>query len=121
MPAKLLDLRKGARRLGREEIVPAERRLDPEDVDVEHDDWQQLSVKDQGLWALWVPRRFGADGLGAFGQIVRRKEMVQHRNGLYDPGCGLLGRFHPSFGNECASEQLERSITPALRDGHLES
>jgi acyl-CoA dehydrogenase len=119
LPPELDELRQAVRTFMREEILPLERSMDPEATDIDQASWQRLVAKTRaaGLWALWAPARFGGKGLGALAQAVLLEEMAQHRNGLYNPGYGLFGRYPPEVCYECSPDQAERYVTPAIAEG----
>ena len=48
---------------------------------------------------------------------VLLEEMAQHRMGLYNPGCGVFGRYPPPVIWGGTAEQIEKYAVPALRDG----
>lgn len=119
LPPELRSLRSKVRDLMQDEIVPLERDLDPEAIDLPDDLRTALAakVRDAGLWALGAPTEMGGGGLGPFDQVVLLEEMAQHRNGLYNPGYGVFGRYPPSVCWHCSPEQAERFVIPAIRDG----
>jgi len=48
---------------------------------------------------------------------VALEEMSQHRMGLYNPGCGVFGRYPPPAIWAGNSRQIEKYAVPTIRDG----
>jgi acyl-CoA dehydrogenase len=119
LPDELLLLREQVRRFVRDEIFPLEARLDPDAADIPEEDYRRLSAKTNaaGLWCLGAPEEYGGGGLGTFGMCVVLEEMAQHRMGLYNPGCGVFGRYPPPVIYGGTPEQIRRYAVPTIRDG----
>ena len=68
LPEDLRMLQTWMRNFIRREIVPLERSLDPEAVDLPEEDYQSLArvARDAGMWCLGVPEEWGGGGLGCF-------------------------------------------------------
>ena len=120
LPDELLAIREQVRRIIRDEILPIEQRIDPDAPEIPEEDYRRLAEKTKaaGLWCLAAPEQYGGGGLDTFTQCVVLEEMAQHRMGLYNPGCGVFGRYPPWViwgGNE---EQLQKYAVPALREGY---
>ncbi|MEE8554961.1 MAG: acyl-CoA dehydrogenase family protein [bacterium] len=119
LSGELLLLREQIRRVVQEEIVPLELTLDPDAPDIPREDWLRISQKTRaaGLWYLGLPEKYGGGGLDTFSMCVLWEEMVQHRMGLYNPGCGVFGRtIAPSIwaGTEA---QIQKYAVPAIENG----
>jgi len=119
LPDELLALREQIRRVVRDEIIPVEQRIDPDAPELPDDDRQRIAAKTKaaGLWALGAPEQYGGGGLDTFSMCVALEEMSQHRMGLYNPGCGVFGRYPPPAiwaGNKA---QIEKYAVPTIRDG----
>src|SRR6266705_6968048 len=108
------------RRFIREEIIPLEQRLDPDAPGIPDEDFKRLSAKTKaaGLWALGAPEQYGGGGLDTFSMSVVLEEMAQHRMGLYNPGCGVFGRYPPPAIWAGSKAQIEKYAVPALREGY---
>src|SRR3977135_1518773 len=93
LPDELIQLREHVRRFVRDEIIPIEQRIDPDAPEIPDEDFRRLSEKTKaaGLWCLGVREEYGGGGLDTFSMSVILEEMCQHRMGLYNPGCGVLG------------------------------
>ncbi|WP_421934807.1 acyl-CoA dehydrogenase family protein [Phenylobacterium sp.] len=119
LSAELTALRDKVRLFMREHILPEDRRLDPDATEFDATVYARLAdaARRDGLWALWAPKRFGGQELGPFAQVVVIEEMCGHRNGLYNPGYGVFGRYPADIAYQCSAEQAERFVTPAVRDG----
>ena len=119
LPDELVMVREQIRRIIQEDVIPLEKSLDPDAPDIPHEDWARISKKarDAGLWYLEIPEKYGGGGMNVFSMCVLWEEMVQHRMGLYNPGCGVFGRtISPSIwaGTE---EQIKKYAIPAIENG----
>jgi acyl-CoA dehydrogenase len=94
---ELAQLREQVRKIIRDEIIPAEARVDPDAPEINDDDYWRVAkkVKAAGMWCMGAPQEYGGGGLGTFAMAVLTEEMAQHRMGLYNPGCGTFGRNPP--------------------------
>jgi acyl-CoA dehydrogenase len=119
MPDELRLLGEQIRRFVQEEIIPLERQLDPDAPDLPDEDFARLSAKTKagGLWALGAPEQCGGGGLDTFSMCVALEEMSQHRMGLYNPGCGVFGRYPPPAIWAGSKAQIEKYAVPTIRDG----
>lgn len=119
LPAELADLRGAVRAFMRESVRPSEASLDPEATDLPDAAAAELmaSAKDAGLWALSVPTRLSGGGMGAMARVVVLEELAQHRNGLYNPGYGAIGRYPPDPCYDCSDPQVERFLRPMVDGG----
>src|SRR5207244_7273115 len=119
LPDELLALREQIRRVVRDEVIPVEQRIDPDAPELPDDDYQKIAAKTKaaGLWALGAPEQYGGGGLDTFSMCVALEEMSQHRMGLYNPGCGVFGRYPPPVIYGGTPRQIEKYAVPALRDG----
>ena len=119
MPEELRLLGEQIRRFVQEEIIPLERQIDPDAPDLPEEDFARLSAKTKaaGLWALGAPEQYGGGGLDTFSMCVALEEMSQHRMGLYNPGCGVFGRYPPPAIWAGSKAQIEKYAVPTVRDG----
>jgi len=118
IPEELDALREQVGRIIREEILPAEKKCDPDDAEIHQDDYARISRKVQAadMWCMGSPKQYGGGGLGTFDMCVLTEEMAQHRMGLYNPGAGVFGRTPPPViwgGNQ---EQIQRYAVPTLKN-----
>ena len=107
-------LREQIRRFIRDEIIPLEQRIDPDAPEIPEEDYRRLSAKTKaaGLWCLGAPEEYGGGGLDTFSMCVVLEEMSQHRMGLYNPGCGVFGRYPPPVIWAGSKEQIEKYAVP---------
>ena len=119
LPDELRRLGEQIRRFIRDEIVPLEQRLDPDAPGIPDEDFERLAGKTRaaGLWALGAPEQYGGGGLDTFSMCVALEEMSQHRMGLYNPGCGVFGRYPPPAIWAGTAAQIEKYAVPTLREG----
>ena len=101
----------------RKEILPLETTMDPEAVTIAEEDYERLSRKtrDAGMWCLPVAEEYGGAGVDCFTMTVLMEEMTQHRNGLYNPCYGVLGRTPPDIIFQGTKEQIEKYAVPTVR------
>src|SRR2546427_4682979 len=119
LPDELLVLRDQIRRVIRDEIIPLEQRIDPDAPELPEQDYQRIAAKTKasGLWALGAPEEYGGGGLDTFAMCVALEEMSQHRMGLYNPGCGVFGRYPPPAIWAGSKAQIQKYAVPTVRDG----
>src|SRR2546422_10815098 len=119
LPDELLVLRDQIRRVIRDEIIPLEQRIDPDAPELPEQDYQRIAAKTKasGVWALGAPEEYGGGGLDTFAMCVALEEMSQHRMGLYNPGCGVFGRYPPPAIWAGSKEQIAKYAVPTIRDG----
>src|SRR2546421_11633094 len=119
LPDALRLIREQIRRFIREEIIPLEQRLDPDAPSLPEEDWERLASKTKaaGLWALAAPEEYGGGGLDTFSMCVLYEEMAQHRMGLYNIGCGVVGRHPPPAIRGGGQEQIKKDARAAVRGG----
>lgn len=119
MPPELAQLRDQVRRIIHEEVIPAEKRVDPDAEDLAEEDHHRIAAKTKAahLWALAAPEKYGGGGMSTFGMSVLLEEMSQHRMGLYNPGCGVFGRYPPPVIYGGSEEQIQKYAVPTIRDG----
>jgi len=119
LPEDLKMLQTWVRNFIRKEVLPLERQLDPEELELHKEDYDRLSkmTKDAGMWCLGVPEEYGGGGLSCFAMSVIHEEMAQHRNGLYNTGCGVFGSPPPPIIFEGTKEQIEKYAIPTIKNG----
>jgi len=118
-PDELRVLCDQVRRFIREEIIPVEQRCDPDAPEIPDEDFARLAAKTRaaGLWAPGAPEAYGGGGLDTFSMCVLLEEMAQHRMGLYNPGCGVFGRYPPPAIWAGSQAQIEKYAVPTIREG----
>lgn len=117
LPEPLRMLKQTVREYIQNEIVPLERELDPDAIELPPEPFQRLSrkVKAMGLWCPGVPQEYGGAGLNCFWETVIHEEMVQHRAGLYLPAYHTFGHPPPSVAWEYGTpEQIEEFVKPTV-------
>ncbi len=119
LPQELELMREQVRRIVREEVIPAEAKCDPDAPEISEADYRRIAakVKQAGFWYPAVPEQYGGAGLNTFAMCVITEEMVQHRMGLYNGGCGVFGRMIPATiwaGNE---SQIRKYAVRSVEEG----
>lgn len=116
---ELEQLRQTTRRFMREEVRPAEEK-------VEHDAYQlppellnplRAKAKSIGLWAVRSPAELGGAGLGLEATAMIAEETSRCKMGAYVPACGATGSNPPAPILLGTREQIEKFAAPAIRDG----
>ena len=120
LPEELRLLGDQIRRFIQDEIIPLEQTIDPDAPEIPREDFVRLSAKTKaaGLWTLGAREEYGGGGLDTFSMCVVLEAMAQHRMGLYNPGCGVFGRYPPPAIWAGSKAQIEKYAVPALREGY---
>jgi acyl-CoA dehydrogenase-like protein len=115
---ELIAVRENVRRIIKDEIIPAEARLDPDAAEIDEDDYWRIARKVQaaGMWCMGSPTRYGGGGLSLFEMCVLMEEMCQHRGDLYNPGAGVFGRTPPPVIWGGTEEQIQKYAARTLKD-----
>ncbi len=118
LPEELIALRENVRRIVKDEVIPAEARVDPDAAEIEEDDYWRIARKVQaaGMWCMGSPVKYGGGGLSLFELCVLMEEMCQHRGGLYNPGAGVFGRTPPPVIWGGTEEQIQKYAGPTLKN-----
>ena len=118
LPPELIALRENVRRIIKDEVIPAEARVDPDAAEIEEDDYWRIARKVQaaGMWCMGSPVKYGGGGLSLFEMCVLMEEMCQHRGGLYNPGAGVFGRTPPPVIWGGTEEQIQKYAARTLKD-----
>jgi len=115
---ELNSARDQVRRIIREEVMPAEAKVDADAAEIGEEDYWRIAKKTQaaGMWCMGAPREVGGQGLGTFDMCVLTEEMAQHRMGLYNPGCGVFGRTPPPVIYAGTPEQIQTYAAGTIRN-----
>jgi acyl-CoA dehydrogenase len=115
---ELIAVRENVRRIIKDEVIPAEARVDPDAAEIDEDDYWRIARKVQaaGMWCMGSPTRYGGGGLSLFEMCVLMEEMCQHRGGLYNPGAGVFGRTPPPVIWGRTEEQIQKYAACTLKD-----
>ena len=119
LPEELRLLRETTRRFMREEVKPAEDKVEHDACSLPPELLEPLQrkAKQIGLWAVRAPVEYGGAGLNLLGAAIVAEETSRCRMGAYIPACGSIGSNPPNpilFGTP---QQIERFAVPAIRDG----
>jgi acyl-CoA dehydrogenase len=119
LPHELKMMRDQIRLIVQEEIIPAESKCDPDAAEILESDFQRIAakVKSLGFWYPSVPERYGGAGLNTFATCVLTEEMVQHRMGLYNTGCGVFGRMIPATIWAGSASQIQKYAVRSVEEG----
>ncbi len=111
------SLIENVRRFVRNEIVPLENDLDPDEAELSPSTLAGLvaKTKQMGLYNLDVPEEYGGAGADTVTRTLLAMEMSQHRAGLYAPCYAAFGQ--PDMGQlyDGTDAQKERYLYPVLR------
>jgi len=118
LPPELIAVRENVRRIIKDEVIPAEARVDPDAAEIDEDDYWRIARKVQaaGMWCMGSPTRYGGGGLSLFEMCVLMEEMCQHRGGLYNPGAGVFGRTPPPVIWGGTEKQIQKYAARTLKD-----
>ena len=119
LPDELRMLRETTRRFMREEVRPAEDKVEHDacELPAELLEPQQRKAKAIGLWAMRAPVEYGGGGLSLLGAAVVAEETSRCRMGAYIPACGATGSNPPNPILLGTPAQIEKYAVPAIRDG----
>ena len=73
--------------------------------------------KKLGFLGMTLSPEHGGGGLDTFSMCVALEEMSQHCMGLYNPGCGVFGRYPPPAIWAGSKEQIDKYAVPTIREG----
>jgi acyl-CoA dehydrogenase len=118
LPSELIAVRENVRRIIKDEVIPAEARVDPDAAEIDEDDYWRIARKVQaaGMWCMGSPTRYGGGGLSLFEMCVLMEEMCQHRGGLYNPGAGVFGRTPPPVIWGGTEKQIQKYAARTLKE-----
>ena len=120
LPDELRLLGEQIRRFVQDEIIPLEQRIDPDAPEHPRRGLRAPLRQDQGGRASGRSARreeYGGGGLDTFSMCVVLEEMSQHRMGLYNPGCGVFGRYPPPAIWAGSKAQIEKYAVPDAARG----
>lgn len=105
------------RRFVRNEIIPLEFDLDPDESELSPSVLAGLvaKTKQMGLYNLDVPEELGGVGADTVTRTLLAMEMSQHRAGLYSPCYAAFGQPDMAQLYEATDAQKERYLFPILR------
>jgi acyl-CoA dehydrogenase len=106
------------RRFVRQEILPIESTLDPDESRLPPEQHERLEgiVRQMGLFNLDLPEEVGGPGLDTVTRCLLAFEMSQHRAGLYAPCYDVFGAPAGLAALRAANEdQKQRYLYPASR------
>jgi len=107
----------GVRRFVREQIVPLEDDLDPDESRLDAATHTKLAaqVDQMGLRNLDLPEEFGGPGIDVTTRTLLAIEMSQHRAGLYSPCFDVFGGGGLVALSNATEDQKERYLYPTAR------
>ncbi len=119
LPDELRMLRETTRRFMREEVRPAEDKVEHDACELPAELLEPLQRKAKaiGLWAMRAPVEYGGGGLSLLGAAVVAEETSRCRMGAYIPACGATGSNPPNPILLGTPAQIEKYAVPAIRDG----
>ena len=105
------------RRFVREEVVPLENDLDPDEDTLPPEQFAKLvaKTKEMGLYGLGIPPEYGGPDIDIMTRSLIAIENSQHRAGLYAPCYGAFGGSGLAQLYEATEEQKEKYLYPTLR------
>jgi acyl-CoA dehydrogenase len=119
LPEELALLRDTVRRFMKEQVKPAEDK-------VEHDAYAlppellkplREQARALGLWCIRSPAEYGGAGLSLLGQAIVAEEASRCRMGAYIPACGAFGSDPPNVLFLGTQSQIERYALPTINEG----
>jgi acyl-CoA dehydrogenase len=119
LPEELALLRDTVRRFMKEEVRPAEEKVEHDAFTLPPDLLEPLRAKAKslGLWCIRSPAEHGGAGLSLLGQAVVAEEAARCRMGAYIPACGAFGSDPPNVLFLGTRDQIERYALPTIHEG----
>jgi acyl-CoA dehydrogenase len=119
LPQELKMLRDTVRRFMREEVRPAEAKVEHDANALLPQDKERLQklARDMGLWCLQSPAEHGGAGLNLLGQCIVAEEAARCRMGLYFPAAGAFGQDPPKVIFRGTPEQVRHYGAAAIAKG----
>jgi acyl-CoA dehydrogenase len=116
LSSELADLREVIARFVRNEIVPAESRLDPSERELPAEVLEPLQAKAKaaGFWCLDAPAAYGGGGLTAMEMAVVTEQATKHRYAFPHPGGGVFGSSPPVVLYKGSPAQIEQYVRPTI-------
>lgn len=118
LPEELVMLQKAIRRFVEKECLPLEQQLcntDPDWVELPKEDFDRIAnkLKENGLWALDVPEKYGGGGLGPLAMVVVTEEISKTTIGTahHSPFGGRV----PGILYNAKGEQIDKYLLPVIR------
>ncbi|MBT6278292.1 MAG: cyclohexanecarboxyl-CoA dehydrogenase [Chromatiales bacterium] len=110
------------RRFVREDVVPLEDQLDPDEAALPPEQFERLTAKtkEMGLFGLDIPPEYGGPEVDVVTRTLMAMEMTQHRAGLYVPCYSSFGGARLAQLYEATAEQKQRYLIPTL-EGRLKT
>ncbi|MBI2864173.1 MAG: acyl-CoA dehydrogenase family protein [Chloroflexi bacterium] len=117
IPEELKMLRDTVRRFVYSEVIPLEKELPVDTVEIPepHIGRLQGMAKEMGLWCLDVPEEFGGPGIGLFGQVIVGEEMGHCLWVLTGTSTPIFGGDIPAALYESTEDQKEHYLYPSIR------
>jgi acyl-CoA dehydrogenase len=114
MTGEQRDLVRMVRSFVRNEILPLENDLDPDESALPKEDHERLEkrVKQMGLYNIDLPEEVGGPGVDTVTRSLLAIEMSQHRAGLYSPCYDVFGPAALAGLAAGTREQKERYLVP---------
>jgi alkylation response protein AidB-like acyl-CoA dehydrogenase len=105
------------KRFVREEVLPLENDLDPDEDTLPPEQFAKLveKTKEMGLYGLGIPPEYGGPDIDITTRALISMENSQHRAGLYAPCYGAFGGAGLAQLYEATEAQKEAYLFPTLR------
>lgn len=117
---ELVMIRETTRRFMRNDVRPAEDKVEHDAIHLPDDLLAPLQEKarDLGIWCIRSPSEYGGAGLSLLGQAVVAEETARCRMGAYIPACGAIGFDVPNTVFDSGTPyQIEKYARPGVIEG----
>ena len=116
---ELEKLQDDIRALMREEVLPAEERVDYDSYALLPEDRERLQQKARqlGIWAVASPRKYGGSEFPVLAQCIVSEEAAKCRMGAYIPAGEAFGWDPPNVIYGGTEEQIQKYAVPTVARG----
>lgn len=119
LPEQLQDLRSVVASFMKNEVRPAEDKVDTDAYELLPEDTARLQkrAKQAGLWCIESPAEYGGAGMNLLSQVVVAEQSSQCRMGAYVPAAGTFGWDPPNVIFDGNDDQIKKWAMPTIENG----
>lgn len=116
---ELEDVREKVAKLVREEVIPAEAKIDYDAYALPPDVTQRVQdqARAMGIWCVASPKKHGGSEMPLLAQCIVAEEAAKCRMGAYIPAGGAFGWDPPNVIFQGSPDQIQRYAVPTVAKG----